>query len=80
MKGKEQIGKAFADYLALFDVVYHLKNDCLAQRQHPLCQRRLACARPPIALLQKNYELWDEGNTAFSKWERHPSVLLPLVF
>ena len=23
MKGKEQIGKAFADYLALFDVVYH---------------------------------------------------------
>ena len=26
MKGKEQIGKAFADYLALFDVVYHLNG------------------------------------------------------
>ena len=24
--GKEQIGKAFADYLALFDVVYHLNG------------------------------------------------------
>lgn len=26
MKGKEQIGKAFANYLALFDVVYHLNG------------------------------------------------------
>lgn len=26
MKGKEQIGKAFADYLAQFDVVYHLNG------------------------------------------------------
>ena len=25
-KGKEQIGKAFADYLALFEVVYHLNG------------------------------------------------------